>query len=248
MALFGIIGKSLAHSFSPAFFDEYFKKNALSHEYRSFELSSLNELPALIETNPSLVGFNVTIPYKKEILKYLDFISDEAKKIGAVNTVVVKRKDGETLLSGYNTDVSGFLATLDSLNKPFKKAAILGTGGASSAVAFALRKYNIPHFFVSRNPNEGEYSYADLSEGRLCNTDLIINTTPLGMYPDIENMPEIPVQYLNNRHTVIDLIYNPAETLLLQKSKQKESSVVNGTLMLEKQAIKAWEIWKNEIC
>jgi len=248
MALFGIIGKSLAHSFSPSFFNDFFKKNNFNHDYRCFELSSISKLPGLIENYPSLVGFNVTIPYKREILSYLDYISDEAKEIGAVNTVIITRNGKEIFLKGYNTDVTGFIITLNSLNKSFKKAAILGTGGASSAVAFALKKNNISYFFVSRNPKTEEYSYSDLSEGSFCNADLIINTTPLGMYPDIENMPEIPVQHLNSNHTVIDLIYNPSETLLLQKAKQKGCTVINGALMLEKQAIEAWKIWENEIC
>lgn len=243
MAQFGIIGKSLGHSFSPAFFKNLFREKNLVHTYNIYEIPKIEDVVKLIDQNPELKGFNVTIPYKSEIIPFLHSISPEADKVGAVNTVVIERNNGSTLLHGYNTDVFGFQKTIDNCITVFKKALILGTGGASKAVAFVLKQNNIAFSFVSRNPEPGQFSYDDLNNENSVIFDLIINTTPIGMHPYLDQMPEIPMKMFCNGVTVIDLIYNPEKTLLLKKAELNDCKIVNGSIMLKQQAIKAWEIW-----
>ena len=240
MLKLGLLGKSLGHSFSKPFFESYFKVNKIDASYENFEIPSIEEIDKLFDTH-ELTGFNVTIPYKEAIIPYLDELSPEAKSIGAVNTV--KIVDGKQI--GYNTDAFGFQQSI----KPFltnlhEKALILGTGGASKAVAYVLKNIGIDVLYISRSPrNSNEFSYSDLNEYMLRACKLVVNTTPIGTYPNITESPEFPFQYLTSEHLVVDLIYNPAETLFLSQAKQAGATILNGESMLKEQALKSWEIW-----
>lgn len=240
MRVFGLIGHPVSHSFSKGFFEKKFdKENIKDCRYDLFDLESIQDVVDL-KANQNLRGLNVTVPYKKSILPLLDFISVEAKQIGAVNTI--KIMEGKWF--GYNTDVIGFEKSLVPLVSPaVKNALILGTGGASLAVRYVLEKLGISTSFVSRDIEKADYSYKDLSEFILNTHQLIINTTPSGMFPDINKMPEIPLQYLTPNHLVYDLIYNPAETLLLKNAAFAGCQIKNGLEMLNIQADESWKIW-----
>lgn len=242
----GLIGKNISYSFSKGYFEEKFKNlNIDDLTYRNFDIPEIEEFPFLIyQKEEKFLGFNVTIPYKLSIMKYLTSIDADAQKIGAVNTIKIT-DDNE--LVGYNTDIYGFENSLKPLLKPHhKKALILGTGGASKAIAFVLDKLNIEYLFVSRNINSNTIiSYKDISKEVLESHHLIINCTPLGTHPNIENCPDIPYEFITNKHFLFDLIYNPSETTFLKQGKEKGSIIKNGLEMLELQAEKSWEIWNS---
>ncbi|HFA51343.1 MAG TPA: shikimate dehydrogenase [Bacteroidetes bacterium] len=242
MYLYGLIGYPLSHSFSKKYFSEKFANGQLDgHRYELFPLQSIDELPKLIAENSRLIGLNVTIPHKQAVFKYLDEIDSEAASIGAVN--VIKIKNGK--LKGYNSDVYGFEKSLLSLlgKNTELNALILGTGGASKAVRYILDKLKIPSQFVSRTKKNGQLIYAELNPEIIKNHRLIINTTPLGTYPDILSCPNIPYQFISKNHFLFDLVYNPPETLFLKKGKEKGAATCNGLPMLHLQAERAWEIW-----
>lgn len=248
MKKLGLIGFPLSHSFSQKYFTQKFAELGLTDwQYNLFPIENLENFPTLILQNPDLVGLNVTIPHKVEIINYLDELDKGAEAVGAVNTIKISiYTNGKKCLKGYNTDVYGFEMSLKPLLKPHhKKALILGTGGASKAVKFVLDKLEIESQFVSRNPSANQLSYISLNEKILQEHFLIINTTPLGMYPNLDSCPEIPYQYLTKNHLVYDLVYNPEETLFLQKAKAQGAQTKNGLEMLHQQAEKAWEIWNN---
>lgn len=242
-----LIGRKLDHSFSAEYFQKKFEKEGISdYSYRLEELESVNELEKLISKNPDLIGFNVTIPYKHEIIPYLSHMDFEAKKADAVNTVYISRKGNEVKLFGYNTDIVGFKKSIRPyLAAEHDRALVLGTGGASNAVAVVLEEIGIPFMKVSRNPVKDEIAYSDLNEFIMRSHHLIINTTPLGTFPNDENYPPIPYSMLNERHFLYDLIYNPEETVFLKKGKAQNCLTLNGRSMLEFQADAAWEIWQN---
>lgn len=243
--LFGLLGKNIEYSFSRNYFNEKFKRMNLNNfEYRNFDLSTIDSFLDVVRSNHSLKGLNVTIPYKESIISYLDSLDEISSKIKAVNTIKITK---EGLLKGYNTDAYGFEKSLLPLLKSSKNSAlILGTGGASKAIAFVLNKLNINHYFVSRNPRGiNELSYNELSKKIILNHNLIINCTPLGTSPNTELCPNIPYQYINNRHIFYDLIYNPAETTFLYKAKQKGAVIKNGYDMLKLQAEESWRIWNS---
>ena len=243
---YGIIGKNISYSFSKKYFTKKFIQLKLNHHsYENFDIQSIEELPLILNENtPSLKGINVTIPYKEEVFKYLDEIDEDAKTIGAVNTIKISK---DYKLKGYNTDAYGFEKSLKPLLKNhINKALILGTGGASKAIAFVLNKLKIQFKFVSRTPdNTQTISYNDLTDEIIDSHHLIINCTPLGTFPEVENSPNIPYQHLTNRHLLYDLIYNPIETSFLSKGKEMGATIKNGKQMLELQADKAWEIWNS---
>ncbi|PRX49612.1 shikimate dehydrogenase family protein [Salegentibacter salegens] len=240
MKNFGLIGKNISYSFSRTYFTEKFKKENIEAEYQNFDLENLKEFRDVIKETPNLQGLNVTIPYKQEIISYLDELAPEAKEIGAVNTINV---NGNKLI-GHNTDYIGFSESLKPLLKEHhKKALILGTGGASKAVAYALKKFDIAYKFVSRSSGEGKLGYDNLSEEIMKEYTLIINTTPLGTFPDVDVNPQIPFQHINEKHLVYDLIYNPRTTKLMASAQAKGATVTNGLKMLELQAESAWKIW-----
>ena len=251
MKLFGLIGYPLSHSFSQKYFNERFLKENIDAYYQLFPLKNIEEFPELLKQFPGLSGINVTIPYKEQIIKYLDNIAHIAKEIGAVNTVKIRQTRQTALsgktdkLSGYNTDVYGFYHTLKPLLKPIhKRALIFGTGGASKAVAYALKQLNIHFIFVSRNPEKNnEISYTDINSAIIKDNQIIINTTPLGMFPDIKTYPDISYESLTKFHILYDLVYNPEETLFLKFGKQNKAETINGLSMLKLQAEKSWEIF-----
>ena len=237
MKKYGLIGKKLGHSFSREFFNEKFKQLDLkNHYYENYELENLLELKEVIKKN-NLNGINVTIPFKEKIIKYLDIIDNTAKKIGSVNTIKIKNQK----LIGYNTDTSGFEQSIIKLIKNRKSALILGCGGASKAVQYALKKNNINTTIISR---KNEKNYNNLIKEDIINNLIIINTTPLGMYPNIETCPEIPYEYLSHKHLVYDLVYNPKKTLFLKKAEKQNCQITNGFEMLKNQANEAWKIWQ----
>jgi shikimate dehydrogenase len=240
---FGLVGKNIDYSFSRKYFSEKFKNDNLNnYEYVNFDIPDIFEFSKVIKTE-NIVGLNVTIPYKQAVIPFLDAVSKKAKKIGAVNTITVD-KNGKT--KGYNTDWYGFKKSIAQNIRPdHKKALILGTGGSSKAVAFALKKLKIEVTFVSRTKTRKGFQYADLSQKILSEYQIIINCTPLGTSPNVDICPEIPYEFLTKDQLVFDLIYNPEKTLFLQKSEQQGAMIQNGKEMLVFQAEKAWEIWNS---
>lgn len=242
--LFGLVGKNISYSFSKGYFSKKFTDEKLQHhQYVNFDIQSIEDFQKLIHKYKfQLKGMNVTIPYKQEIIPFLDKLDKTAKKIGAVNTIKITKKGN---LKGYNTDVIGFSDSLKPmLAKQHKKALILGTGGASKAVAFALKQLGIKHKFVSRNPLlKKEISYTDLNNQILSKYLIIINTTPLGTFPDVHKSPSIPYEFLTSNHILYDLVYNPEETAFLSKGKAQGATIKNGLEMLHLQAEAAWKIW-----
>lgn len=245
MNIYGLIGKNLGHSFSANYFNEKFQKERINSHYELFPLSSISEFPSLITNNPDLKGLNITIPYKQAIIPYLDKLSDEAKEVGAVNVIkFYYGNNGSQILEGYNSDVFGFKnSILPLLNSKIKNALILGNGGASKAVIYVLNNLDINVTVVSRTKEKGDITYDDLNEDIVHKNLLIVNTTPLGMFPDIDSFPRIPYQYLTSKHVCFDLVYNPLETVFLKKGKEMGATVKNGLEMLKLQADAAWEIW-----
>lgn len=241
MKRFGLIGHPLGHSFSKAYFTEKFEREGLDCEYLNFDIDEISLLRQLVIDHPDLKGFNVTIPYKEAILPYLDELDETAKAIGAVNTVKVL-PNGR--LKGFNTDVIGIERTLK--NTIASPALILGTGGASKAVQYVLRHKGIPFHLVSRDPNKGHFTYETLTPAVIKEHLLIINATPVGMAPHINEAPLIPYEALTPKHALFDLIYNPEETRFLRKGKAKGALTLNGLSMLHAQAEAAWKIWNQE--
>jgi shikimate dehydrogenase len=246
MPLLGLIGTPLGHSKSPELFADIFRQeNLVDWEYRLFPLSHINDLTELIENQPTLIGLNVTIPYKTEILPLLDHIAPDALELGAVNTISIRRKDSKIGLIGYNTDTYGFEALLISAKaEKAEKALVLGSGGAAKAVCHVLKKRGIGYTVVSRNPNKDQKSYADIDNEILRSHLLVINTTPLGMSPSLNDCPPIPYDLISPEHMAIDLVYNPEKTLFMKNVMAQGASAHNGMLMLQKQAEYAWQILK----
>lgn len=248
----GLIGRPLTHSFSATFFAEKFRRENMSQDfvYKNFELQDILELQQLLDKEKSLLGLNVTIPYKKAVLPFLDSISQEAEEIGAVNTISITQNDtGKQILHGDNTDSIGFRDSLsvflDHDILP-DQALILGTGGSSEAIQFVLNTMDIPFYLVSRSDQERSSSvltYPSLTPDLISRCRLIINTTPLGMYPQTENAPHLPYDALTPQHYLFDLIYNPAETLFLKMGRKKGAQIQNGLQMLQLQAEASWKCW-----
>lgn len=245
MKTYGLIGYPLGHSFSQSYFTTKFKEEKIDARYLNFPIPSIDEFEGLIKQHPYIAGFNVTIPYKKQILCFLSELDQEAANIGAVNVVKVIWKGKKQILKGYNSDVIGFLGSLQPLLKQHHtKALILGSGGASKAVAYGLSKSGITFRFVSRAPKgTAQVSYESITPEILSEYKLIINTTPLGMSPNIDECPDIPYEAVTPNHLFYDLIYNPEETLFMKKAAEKGATIKNGLEMLHLQAEAAWEIW-----
>ena len=243
---FGIIGYPLAQSASPAFFNKKFSDENIDAQYIPFEIESIDELQRVLEEHPLLCGFNVTIPYKVDVMRYLESISDEADAIRAVNVVKVTRDaNGKALLRGYNSDVIGFTRSIEPLVKGrHKKALILGTGGVSKAVAYSLKSLGIEYLFVSRRATENGITYEELGDGIMQSHTLIINCTPLGMVGHgIDQCPDIPYDKLSSSHLLYDVVYNPENTLFLQKGAAQGAETKSGYEMWYLQALASWEIW-----
>jgi shikimate dehydrogenase len=241
--VFGLIGFPLEHSFSRKFFTEKFQSEDLPDcSFENFPLKDINQFPSLIEVSPNLAGVSVTIPYKELVIPFLDELDDTAKEIGAVNSI--KISEGKT--KGYNTDAYGFIHSIKNLIQPFQTSAlILGTGGSSKAIAYGLKRMGIEFDFVSRNPDGKELRYEDLDLDVMRHYKVVINCTPLGMFPEIDDCPPIPYEFISRSHLFFDLVYNPEETLFLKKGKEQGASIKNGFEMLQLQAERSWEIWNS---
>ncbi|PQJ82422.1 shikimate dehydrogenase family protein [Polaribacter glomeratus] len=242
---FGLLGKNISYSFSRGYFTEKFEKlNLKRHKYVNFDIQQIKDFPLVIGKENNLKGINVTIPYKEAIIPFLDKLDETAKTIGAVNTIKFTKRGN---LKGYNSDVVGFENSIKPLlQSHHKKALILGTGGASKAIAHALNKNNIKFKFVSRNPEgKNEISYDSLTQETLLKYTVIINCTPLGTFPDTEKCPDIPYQFITDTHLLYDLIYNPEVSTFLSKGKEKGAIIKNGFEMLQLQAEESWRIWND---
>ncbi len=238
---FGLIGKSLSHSFSRDYHNSRFQREGIDAQYSNFELKAVSDFKDLIASRPGLIGLNVTIPYKESIIPFLDAVSPEVMETGAVNTILVKADS----LVGFNTDVFGFAESLSNwIDGDIKSALVLGTGGASKAVAKVLSDMHIEHLCVSRTAGDKKITYNDITTELMQGHNLIINTTPLGMHPDIEQMPQIPYYSITPNHWVFDLVYNPEKTIFLSKSERRGAQIKNGLQMLHLQADESWTIWK----
>jgi shikimate dehydrogenase len=244
MRRYGLIGKKLGHSFSKRYFTEKFEREGvIGATYELYELATIAELPQLLQNQPDLVGLNVTVPYKEAVIPFLDELDEAAARIGAVNTVKITA--GRT--KGYNTDYIGFRASLEQFYPATQnsRALVLGTGGASKAIVAALQDLQINYTILSRQPKQDQLTYADLTHELLKQYQLIVNTTPLGMYPAVENCPDLPYEALSAQHYLYDLVYNPEQTLFLKKGKLAGAQTINGLPMLYGQAEAAWQIWQN---
>ena len=244
MRQFGLIGFPLGHSFSKKYFSEKFKNENIDARYDLYELSNISEFPNL-RNSIKLSGLNVTIPYKEQIIPLLDKLDDTATSIGAVNVIRFDYdNNGKATLTGFNTDAIGFENSLKPFLKPHhKKALILCTGGASKAILYTLQQLGIECSYVSRSTREGQLTYSDLNEEILNDNLLIVNATPLGTFPKTDACPDIPYQFLTDKHLLFDVVYNPAETLFIKKGRDAGATALNGEEMLIGQAIAAWEIW-----
>ncbi|MDR2472976.1 MAG: shikimate dehydrogenase [Tannerella sp.] len=243
--LYALIGHPLSHSFSKDFFNRKFREENIDAQYLNFEIKDVGELSQLIEDYPNLCGINVTIPHKINVIPLLDKLSDDAETIGAVNVIKIRRKAQEkAVLEGHNSDITGFKQSLKPLlTNNHTQAIILGTGGASKAVEQGLKQLQLTPLYVSRTAKNNCITYEEITKEIIENHTVIVNTTPLGMYPHTEACPDIPYEYLTDNHILYDLIYNPAETLFLQKGKAHKATIKNGLEMLHLQALKAWHIW-----
>ena len=237
---YGLIGKTLGHSFSAAFFKDYFEKNNITATYSNFELNDIEEISSIFDQN--LSGLNVTFPYKESVIPFLNRLDDSASQIGAVN--VIAFENGEKV--GYNTDAYGFAQSI----KPFltfehERALIFGTGGASKAVAHVFKQLGLEVFYISRQPDHQNrvYTYSDINEHMLKSCKVLVNCTPIGTFPNVDASIELPFEHLTPAHLVIDLVYNPAQTELMKRAKAQGAAVMNGLSMLQHQALKSYEIW-----
>ena len=244
MNKFGLIGYPLGHSFSKNFFNQKFQSENIDAEYVNFEIPTIGELNNILLSNPNLAGLNVTIPYKEQIIPYLDELDADAKAIGAVNVIKIRRQKGKLKLIGYNSDIIGFMDSIEPLlEAQHKKALILGTGGSSKAIFHGLKKLGVETKFVSRTAKEGMFTYEDLTKEVMDEYKVIVNCTPVGMYPRANEYPNIPYEYLTPNHLLYDLLYNPDTTLFMKKGADKGAIVKNGLEMLLLQAFASWDIW-----
>lgn len=243
MRIFGLIGKKLDHSFSPGYFNKKFRvEGIVDASYRAFPLDEISDFPVLLSSMPNLRGLNVTIPYKEAIIPYLDELDESAEAVGAVNCIDIRNEK----LIGHNTDIIGFEKSLLQIlkgRKDIDSALVLGSGGAAKAVNFVLKKLEIQYITLSRNPKQNQIAYKETDKQLIKEHKLIINCSPLGMYPDLESCPEIPYHLLGNNHILYDLVYNPPESTFMKNGKNRGAEVFNGLEMLHVQAEAAWEIW-----
>lgn len=249
MKKYGLLGFPLTHSFSKRYFTEKFENEKIDSTYENFEIDNISKFPDIIKNNPELVGLNVTIPYKEQVIPYLDDLNDSAAEIRAVNTIVIQRNNGTVKLKGFNTDTYGFETALKPLLKEHhKNALILGTGGASKALKYVLEKLGISHTSASiEDLKENEIRYEEIDEKVMAERTLIINATPLGTYPKVDTFPNIPYEYITEKHLLFDLVYNPEVSVFLARGKEKGATIKNGYEMLLLQAIKSYEIWNTKV-
>lgn len=247
MDKYGLIGYPLGHSFSKNYFNEKFENENIDAQYINFEIPNIENLVEVLDLNPELKGLNVTIPYKEKVISYLDYISPEARAIGAVNVIRVSHKGKDTILRGYNSDVIGFTKSIEPLLERFhKKALILGTGGASKAINYGLKSLGLETVFVSRFKRPGTIQYEDVTPDVIKEYNVIVNCTPVGMYPNVEQCPKLPYEAMDQHTLLYDLIYNPDETLFMHNGSEHGATVKNGLEMLLLQAFASWEFWNGK--
>lgn len=247
MDTYGLIGYPLGHSFSISYFNQKFADENIDAKYENFEIASIDSLLEVIDTHPNLRGLNVTIPYKQKIMPFLDTLSPEATAIGAVNVVKVTHEGGKVTLRGYNSDVIGFTQSIEPmLEKVHRKALILGTGGASKAVDYGLKALGLETVFVSRFKRPGTIQYGDITPEVVKEYNVIVNCTPCGMYPNVDECPQLPYEAMDNRTILYDLIYNPDNTLFMKKGAAHGANTKNGLEMLLLQAFASWELWNGK--
>ncbi|WP_337785404.1 shikimate dehydrogenase family protein [Prevotella sp.] len=247
MDKYGLIGFPLGHCFSKSFFNEKFQNEGIDAEYINFEIKGIDELPEVLATNPELRGLNVTIPYKEKVLSFLDYISVEARAIGAVNVIRVDHKGDDVVLKGYNSDVIGFTKSIEPLLETFhRKALILGTGGASKAINYGLKSLGLETVLVSRYERPGTIQYKDITPDVVKEYNVIVNCTPSGMFPHYDECPDLPYEALDNHNLLYDLIYNPDETLFMKKGRERGAQTKNGLEMLLLQAFASWDFWNGD--
>ena len=245
MDKYGLIGYPLGHSFSISYFNQRFQDENIDAVYENYEIPNIETLPEVLSSNPELKGLNVTIPYKEKVLPFLDSIAPEARAIGAVNVIRISHHGNKTILKGYNSDVIGFTKSIEPMldKKWHQKALILGTGGASKAIDYGLRHLGLETVFVSRYERPGTIQYQSITPEVIQEYNVIINCTPVGMYPKTECCPELPYEAMDNHTILYDLIYNPDETLFMKRGAEYGANVKNGLEMLLLQAFASWEFW-----
>ncbi len=245
MDKYGLIGYPLGHSFSISYFNDKFADEGINARYENFEISSIDQLQEVLDTNPNLRGLNVTIPYKEKVIEFLDSITPEAQAIGAVNVIRVSHEGKKTKLKGYNSDVIGFTKSIEPMldSNWHKKALILGTGGASKAINYGLKSLGLETVFVSRYQRPGTIQYESITPEVIREYNVIVNCTPLGMYPHTEECPKLPYESMDYHTILYDLIYNPDETLFMKRGREQGAEVKNGLEMLLLQAFASWEFW-----
>lgn len=247
MDKYGLIGFPLGHSFSVSFFNEKFTNENINARYINFEIPQIDELPEILASNPELKGLNVTIPYKQKAISYLDDISPEAKSIGAVNVIRITHKGKNPILKGFNSDVIGFTRSIEPMLEKFhKKALILGTGGASKAIEYGLNTLGLETLFVSRTKRDGCITYDEVTPELVKEYNVIVNCTPVGMYPKADSCPDLPYEAMGSHNILYDLIYNPDETLFMKKGAEHGATTKNGLEMLLLQAFASWDFWNGE--
>ena len=248
MDRYGLIGYPLGHSFSISYFNQKFADEKINAKYENYEISDIDQLPEILDSYPDLCGLNVTIPYKEKVIPFLDSLSPEARAIGAVNVIRVKHEGNNTILKGYNSDVIGFTQSIEPMldKKWHKKALILGTGGASKAINFGLKSLGLETVFVSRYERPETIQYKQITAEVIQEYNVIVNCTPLGMYPHSDECPELPYAAMNNHTILYDLIYNPDQTLFMRKGQEHGAEVKNGLEMLLLQAFASWEFWNGK--
>lgn len=247
MDKYGLIGYPLGHSFSIGYFNEKFDNENINARYINFEIPSIEDFIEVIDSNPELRGLNVTIPYKEQVIPYLDSLSPEATAIGAVNVIRVTHKGKKTQLKGFNSDVIGFTRSIEPLlERHHKKALILGTGGASKAIDFGLKSLGLETKFVSRTKRDDILCYEDITADIIQEYNVIVNCTPLGMYPNVDSCPKLPYEAMDSHTLLYDLLYNPDETLFMTKGREQGAVVKNGLEMLLLQAFASWEFWNGD--
>lgn len=248
MLKYGLVGYPLRHSFSIGYFNEKFHAEGIDAEYLNFEIPSINDFMEVVLENPTLAGLNVTIPYKEQVIPFLDELEKDTAAIGAVNVIKIIRKKGKIRLVGYNSDIIGFTQSIEPLLQPHhKKALILGTGGSSKAAFHGLKNLGVESLFVSRTPGQQKNSitYQDITPEIMAEYTVIVNCTPVGMYPKVDFCPDIPYNLLTPNHLLYDLLYNPNITLFMKKGEAQGAVTKNGLEMLLLQAFAAWEIWNS---
>ena len=247
MDKYGLIGYPLGHSFSISYHNQRFADEGINARYYNYEIPNIDELPEVLDSNPDLKGLNVTIPYKEKVMQFLDYISPEARAIGAVNVIRVLHEGKKIVLKGYNSDVIGFTQSIEPmLEKWHKKALILGTGGASKAVGYGLKSLGLETVCVSRYERPGTVCYKDVTPEVVKEYNVIVNCTPLGMYPKTEECPDLPYEAMDSHNILYDLIYNPDETLFMKKGAEQGAQAKNGLEMLLLQAFASWEFWNGK--